>query len=38
MPSFDDARLFLRGALSPGDVCLMMGAGDIDSLARSLVG
>jgi UDP-N-acetylmuramate--alanine ligase len=38
MPGFEDARLFLNGALSAGDVCLMMGAGDIDSLARSLVG
>jgi UDP-N-acetylmuramate--alanine ligase len=37
MPSFDDARRYLRGVLRPGDVCLMMGAGDIDSLGRSLV-
>jgi UDP-N-acetylmuramate--alanine ligase len=37
MPGFDDARRFLAGTLRPGDLCLMMGAGDIDALARSLV-
>ena len=36
-PSFDDARRFLAATLRPGDLCLMMGAGNIDSLARSLV-
>jgi UDP-N-acetylmuramate--alanine ligase len=38
VPSFDDARRFLATALRDGDMCLMMGAGDIDSLGRSLVG
>jgi UDP-N-acetylmuramate--alanine ligase len=37
LPSFDDARQFLQRTLRPGDVCLMMGAGNIDSLGRSLV-
>ncbi len=37
LPSFDDTRLFLEMILRPGDVCLMMGAGNIDSLGRTLV-
>jgi UDP-N-acetylmuramate--alanine ligase len=37
MPSFDAARSFLFGTLRTGDLCLCMGAGDIDALARSLV-
>jgi UDP-N-acetylmuramate--alanine ligase len=37
MPSFDDARSFLLGTLRRDDLCLCMGAGDIDALARSLV-
>jgi len=37
LPSFDDARRFLNGTLREGDLCLVMGAGDVDSLARSLV-
>jgi UDP-N-acetylmuramate--alanine ligase len=37
-PSFDQARQLLAGLLRAGDLCLMMGAGDIDALARSLVG
>jgi UDP-N-acetylmuramate--alanine ligase len=37
VPSFDDARRFLATALRPGDLLLMMGAGNIDSLGRSLV-
>jgi len=37
-PSFDDARRFLATILRPGDLCLMMGAGNIDALSRSLVG
>ncbi|HTU87363.1 MAG TPA: UDP-N-acetylmuramate--L-alanine ligase [Solirubrobacteraceae bacterium] len=37
MPSFDDAHSFLLGAFREGDLCLCMGAGDIDALARSLV-
>jgi UDP-N-acetylmuramate--alanine ligase len=38
MPSFDDARRFLSATLREGDLCLAMGAGDVDALARSLVG
>jgi len=38
MPSFDAARSFLLETLREGDLCLCMGAGDIDALARSLVG
>ena len=37
MPSFDDARRFLSATLRRGDLCLAMGAGDVDALARSLV-
>jgi UDP-N-acetylmuramate--alanine ligase len=37
MPSFDAAREFLRRTLRQRDLCLCMGAGDIDALARSLV-
>jgi UDP-N-acetylmuramate--alanine ligase len=37
LPSFDDARRFLSATLREGDLCLAMGAGDVDSLARSLV-
>jgi UDP-N-acetylmuramate--alanine ligase len=37
LPSFEDARGFLSGALREGDLCLAMGAGDVDALARSLV-
>jgi UDP-N-acetylmuramate--alanine ligase len=37
LPSIDDARRFLAATLRPGDLCLMMGAGDIDALGRSLV-
>jgi UDP-N-acetylmuramate--alanine ligase len=36
-PSFDDARRVLRATLRSGDLCLLMGAGDIDALGRSLV-
>jgi UDP-N-acetylmuramate--alanine ligase len=38
MPGFEQARALLTGRLRLGDACLLMGAGDIDSLARSLVG
>jgi UDP-N-acetylmuramate--alanine ligase len=38
VPGFDDARQFLTGARRPGDLSLLMGAGNIDGLARSLVG
>jgi UDP-N-acetylmuramate--alanine ligase len=37
MPSFDAARSFLTGALRSGDLCLCMGAGNVDALARSLL-
>ena len=37
MPGFDQARALLSGELRDGDVCLVMGAGDVDSLARSLL-
>ncbi len=37
LPSFADARRFLGSELRAGDLCLVMGAGDIDALARSLV-
>jgi UDP-N-acetylmuramate--alanine ligase len=37
LPSFDDARRYLERLLRPGDLCLMMGAGDIDALGRSLL-
>ncbi len=37
LPSFGDARRFLAATLRPGDLCLLMGAGDIDALGRSLV-
>jgi UDP-N-acetylmuramate--alanine ligase len=37
LPSFDDVRRFLAASVRPGDLCLLMGAGDIDSLGRSIV-
>jgi UDP-N-acetylmuramate--alanine ligase len=37
MPSFGDARRFLAATLRCGDFCLVMGAGDVDGLGRSLV-
>ncbi|HEV2777064.1 MAG TPA: cyanophycin synthetase, partial [Solirubrobacteraceae bacterium] len=37
-PGFDDAQRVLEGLLAPGDVCLVMGAGDVDELGRRLVG
>ena len=36
-PGFDDVRAWLATVLGEGDLCLMMGAGDIDALGRSLV-
>jgi UDP-N-acetylmuramate--alanine ligase len=36
-PSFAEAESVLRGALEPGDLCLVMGAGDVDALGRALV-
>ncbi len=37
LPGFGEARTFLDATLSDGDLCLMMGAGNIDSLAHELV-
>ena len=37
LPGFDHARTWLRATLRAGDLCLVMGAGDIDALGRSLV-
>ncbi len=37
LPGFDDVRRFLAGTLRPGDLCLLMGAGNIDSLGAALV-
>jgi UDP-N-acetylmuramate--alanine ligase len=36
-PGFDEAERILRGWLRPGDLCLVLGAGDIDALGRRLV-
>ncbi|HWD74962.1 MAG TPA: UDP-N-acetylmuramate--L-alanine ligase [Solirubrobacteraceae bacterium] len=37
LPGFEEARRFLAGAIRAGDLCLAMGAGNVDSLARSLL-
>ena len=37
LPSLDDAEAFLRSQLREGDLCLTLGAGDVDQLARRLV-
>jgi UDP-N-acetylmuramate--alanine ligase len=37
LPTFAEAEPVLRGLLVEGDVCLVMGAGDIDALGRRLV-
>jgi UDP-N-acetylmuramate--alanine ligase len=37
LPAFADARPVLAELLGRGDLCVVMGAGDIDSLARELV-
>jgi UDP-N-acetylmuramate--alanine ligase len=36
--SFDEAEAALRELLDPGDLCVVMGAGDVEELARRLVG
>jgi UDP-N-acetylmuramate--alanine ligase len=36
LPGFDDARPFVRALLRAGDLCLLMGAGNVDALGRSL--
>ena len=38
LPRFADAAPALQGLLDEGDVCVIMGAGDVDVLARMLVG
>jgi UDP-N-acetylmuramate--alanine ligase len=38
LPSFAEAETVLRGVLVEDDVCLVMGAGDVDALGRRLVG
>jgi UDP-N-acetylmuramate--alanine ligase len=38
VPSFAAASRFLEATLRSGDLCLAMGAGNVDALARSLVG
>lgn len=38
LPRFEQARPVLRNLLREHDLCLAMGAGDIDALARGLVG
>ena len=35
--SFEEARALLSGELRTGDLCLVMGAGDVDALGRMLV-
>jgi UDP-N-acetylmuramate--alanine ligase len=37
LPRFDDAHRFLAATLRRGDLLLVMGAGDVDNLGRSLV-
>ncbi|HEY5197440.1 MAG TPA: UDP-N-acetylmuramate--L-alanine ligase [Solirubrobacteraceae bacterium] len=37
LPGIDDAERVLRGLLADGDLCLVIGAGDIDRLGRRLV-
>jgi UDP-N-acetylmuramate--alanine ligase len=37
LPTFADAEPVLRSVLGEGDLCLVMGAGDVDALARRLV-
>jgi UDP-N-acetylmuramate--alanine ligase len=38
LPELSDARRFLSSTLRDGDLCLLMGAGNIDALGRELVG
>ncbi len=37
LPTFDAAQHVLEGMLGPEDVCVVMGAGDVEELARALV-
>jgi UDP-N-acetylmuramate--alanine ligase len=38
LPSFGDAQPVLQSMLGEGDLCIVMGAGDVDSLSRALLG
>ncbi|MCA1689922.1 MAG: UDP-N-acetylmuramate--L-alanine ligase [Actinobacteria bacterium] len=38
LPRAREAARVLAGLLGPGDVCVVLGAGDVDSLGRALVG
>jgi UDP-N-acetylmuramate-alanine ligase len=38
LASFEQAEHELLELLDDGDLCLVMGAGDVDTLARRLVG
>jgi UDP-N-acetylmuramate--alanine ligase len=38
LPAMADAEPVLRGMLGEGDLCVVMGAGDVDELALALVG
>ncbi|MFI5004081.1 MAG: UDP-N-acetylmuramate--L-alanine ligase, partial [Solirubrobacterales bacterium] len=38
LPTFADAEPVLRALLGEGDLCVVMGAGDVDALGRRLVG
>jgi UDP-N-acetylmuramate--alanine ligase len=37
LPRFAEAEAVLRGVFDSGDVCVVMGAGDVDTLGRALV-
>jgi UDP-N-acetylmuramate--alanine ligase len=37
LPRFAEAETILSGVLGEGDICLVMGAGDVDALGRDLV-
>ena len=36
LPAFEEAERVLGGLLSEGDLCVVMGAGDVDRLGRNL--
>jgi UDP-N-acetylmuramate-alanine ligase len=36
MPAFAAAERLLRSTLREGDLCVTLGAGDVDALARAL--
>ena len=37
LPGFAEAERVLQGLLGEGDICLVMGAGNVDELGRKLV-